>query len=154
MGWYASRTVTVQDEPLWVTLAAFVDYHSTDNPVLVKIGSVVLLYNRAKSFNSGTGMMSDLVTLTNVSPTGTNLLAGLHVGDQHVFDFGWKVGVCWSVADVGYDAVIVHVVRLYDDLCSFPTPSPTVDPHTAFGKTLSFWEWFLKAIFSLFKGPS
>ena len=99
LGWYAARTLEVDATamPLLVRLAAFVDYVKTtsDEPVLVNIddGLLFLQYNRAKTFNDGTGECADQVTITNSSKTGSELLACLSVGQK--FDReGVQVQVC------------------------------------------------------------
>jgi Gametolysin peptidase M11 len=87
LGWYKNRALRlnpIEDGPLIIHLAAFVDYKlaSTDELVLVNLSDVLVLqYNRAKGFNGDTEEKRDMVTITERAGTGTTGLAGLAVGD-------------------------------------------------------------------------
>lgn len=92
LGWYdddrrlslaSSSAATTATSPKEVRLAAFVDYDklAPDDGFVVLIelndGATYLQFNRAKSFNIGTDMMIDQVTVVKGESDHTVLLAGL-----------------------------------------------------------------------------
>ena len=76
MGWFASRTRSVDlhtDPTQSVTLAAFseADKQNKQDPVLAEVGEYTLQYNYASSFNNGTELLRDVVTVAHSVPGKT-----------------------------------------------------------------------------------
>ena len=93
LGWYHDRHMTIKtvsdQESYLIKLATFVDYDLTkaDEPVLLKVlDNLVLQYNRAKGMNIGTEQNADQVTITVEGKGGSEMLAGLSVGDQYFIE--------------------------------------------------------------------
>jgi hypothetical protein len=68
LGWYADRRIEVDpaNGPWSGTIAAFVDYKKSKNPmeyILIKVGDFYLVYNRKKDFNSEVDLRGDQVTI-------------------------------------------------------------------------------------------
>ncbi len=122
LGWYQDREVVIdplKTFPELIKLAAFVDYTSTaeDEPVLVTLpGNLHIQFNRAKSYNAGTGLYQDMVTITGEGLSGTELIAGLDVGDQLIVESfqntvaDLSIEVCdWIENDSGVDIMKISV---------------------------------------------
>lgn len=82
LGWYASRQLDVipTNQSQIVQLATFVDFQNTTSsqPVVVKVGSFYMVYNRAKGCNRGTEMSQDKVTVVlGDSKSPSSLVASL-----------------------------------------------------------------------------
>jgi hypothetical protein len=122
LGWYYDREVMIdplKTFPELIKLAAFVDYTKSaeDEPVLVTLpGNLHIQFNRAKSYNSGTGLYQDMVTITGEGLAGTELIAGLGVGDQLIVESfqntvaDLSIEVCeWIKNDNGVDIMMISV---------------------------------------------
>lgn len=91
LGWFRDRERWLNPlgrrRPVWIDLAAFVDYTKShvNEPVLVILpGDIYVQYNRAKDHNEGTGEMRDQVTVTqSMLEEGSILLAGLSAGERY-----------------------------------------------------------------------
>jgi Gametolysin peptidase M11 len=90
LGWYQSRSVTVNPittpGPRLINMAAFVDFKSTlsTEPVLVNVANALFLqYNDAKGFNIDTNEKKNMLTITQASSSGTNMVGSLSVGNVY-----------------------------------------------------------------------
>jgi hypothetical protein len=120
LGWFEDRTHEFGIDSLskLLNVAAFVDYNlmlqedgnnESDEYVIVRIGDIYLQYNFAKDYNRDTSQMTDKLTIVRVREYGTELLAGLGVGDsvttevsfqENDQESGEKVGVTIQVCSV------------------------------------------------------
>eukprot|EP00977_Amphora_coffeiformis_P015173 scaffold4442_cov125-Amphora_coffeaeformis.AAC.4 len=75
LGWFDSHTTVMNmfaDPTQKVTLAAFTDATDTlDDPILVQVGKYYIQYNLAESFNAGTEILRNQVTIAHSEPTKT-----------------------------------------------------------------------------------
>jgi hypothetical protein len=92
LGWYDNKKYTfdpISDGSKVFNLATFVDYQTTNDPVLINVGDELYLqYNRAKGFNADTGEMQDTVTVTTKPlDGGSQLMAGLSVDQETTYAY-------------------------------------------------------------------
>jgi hypothetical protein len=96
LSWYNDRKVSIE-RTANIQLAEFVDYKTaaSSEPVLVQVNSKYYLqYIGAKSFNSGTGLHPDKVTVTLKLDNGNSIhVAGLGVRESHQ-DGDTVINVC------------------------------------------------------------
>lgn len=134
LGWFDSHKAYVTPapgSPSLILLAAFVDHEKahSETPLLVNVADeLFLLYNRAKSYNNGTGAALDTVTVTTKPVTGgTELLAGLKAGEKLEIA-NWNnssiplvIEVCRKIngSQVMPDAMIVAINLGTANLCAF-----------------------------------
>jgi hypothetical protein len=158
LGWYKDRELileNVQDDPQLINLAAFVDYGKAadDEPVLVTLPEEIFLqYNRAKAFHSGTGEKKDTVTITQMTNSGSELLAGLKPGER--FEFlhyqGWErtlvVEACAEIVgnENSPDAMMISVGMGRSDCPEHSAEKETEAPVSAPLRSdgTPFFEWF------------
>jgi len=114
LGWHANerRDINLSQFPALVKLAPFVDSNTGEDILTAISGELFLVYNRAKSFNSGTGEKPNEVTITRQGVAGSDLVAGLIVGERYVendFAQSGRQLVVEFCRDVGNDVVEISI---------------------------------------------
>jgi hypothetical protein len=111
LGWYASKTVRLSgtESPKLYDLGNIVDYAKSTTILITINSTLMLMYNRAKSFNVGTGELADTVTLTESIAGGSDRLGSLIPGSGPFTYGNVVIEACKMVNDGNPDRMIVSV---------------------------------------------
>jgi len=152
LGWYKNRQLTLSPTLSWDTtikVAAFVHYDKAapDEPVLVNVGDLYLLYNRAILFNRETEQAKNALTVTRRISSGSKRLSGLLETERFTVNNFLGSGndlvieVCARVDGGGTNGADIMIVRVgLGGTCSeandqLPTvntePPPSLSPITS-----------------------
>jgi hypothetical protein len=126
LGWFEDRTYEfgIASSSKLLNVAAFIDYrvmleedenNESDEYVIVRIGDVYLQYNFAQDYNRETTQLDDKLTIVRVRDYGTELLAGLGVGQSVTTEVTFQDSEGQENQEIGeHLAVMIEVCGVYD----------------------------------------
>lgn len=135
LGWFEDRTYEfgIASSSKLLNVAAFIDYsvmleedenNDREEYIIVRIGDVYLQYNFAEDYNRDTSEMNDKLTIVQVREYGTELLAGLGVGDSVTTEVTFQDNEGLENQDSAEKlAVMIHVCGVYNSSRSQATNS-------------------------------
>jgi hypothetical protein len=136
LGWFEDRTLEFEITSFskLINVAAFIDYsvmieedenNDSDEYVIVRIGDVYLQYNFAKDYNRDTPELNaDKLTIVRKTDYGTDLLAGLGVGDSVTTEVTFLENEGQKNQETAETmAVMIHVCGVYNSGRSHATSS-------------------------------
>ena len=142
LGWYAEKSAEIKPDKnkMTLNLDAFVDYNSvpSNEYVLLKVGTMYVIYNKQKGINSETQEFGNQVTITEMATEHdfSHAVGNLISGQKYSFTYQGATAAIEMCSTENYGGVDKATVSVYmeSDGSGCPTPAPipaTQAPTTA-----------------------